>query len=197
MTNEELLVLCTEQINSNKIIDLPNDVFLSLSKEQAEFISNKFKHNTLMKLPESEILFFEWVKQVDNSVWADLWDNQDEEPYLVSLSFLPQLTDKYLGFPICDLLENDNYYFTSDHFADREAVLLVDTIKTRFMAKEKLTPAQCLMMEISIAPIDIWHFAYKYKLSIQTAKDAVESLVEDKVLIHLTQADELADFVNI
>ena len=67
-----------------------------------------------MKLPPSEISFFEWLKKNDNIVWNDLW-NEDEDLYQVSIDLLPQFSDNRNGFPICDLQDGLNYYFT-DHW---------------------------------------------------------------------------------
>ena len=55
---------------------------------------------------------------------------------------------------------------------------------------------QLLALQISAEPIDIWHFAYKNKFEIETAKKAAESLVEDNALVHFKEAEYLAQFVD-
>lgn len=52
------------------------------------------------------------------------------------------------------------------------------------------------MLEITIAPIDIWRFAYNHRFDVQSVKDAVAVLVEDKILVHLTDAEHLAHFID-
>ncbi len=188
---------CREQTAKERYIVFPEEVFSTIDVDTAKALVGSFAGNTLMKLPQREQVFFEWLRENDPRVWVDLWDSSDEEPYVVSISFLPLLSDTSRGFPICDLMENDNYYFTDAHIADKEARVFLDSIRERFLDKQKLTVAQTLALEISLAPIDIWHFAYRFGLSVETAKKAVRELVDDNILIHLTNAEHLANFVEI
>lgn len=196
MPQTALIEWCRETLKSNDYIDFPEDIFKTINDDDASILIATFSHHIMMKLPAREIAFHEWLKLEDPPVWEDLWGNSEVEPYLVSMTFLHLLLDETRGFPICDLLTCDNYYFSIDHMPDKEALMFIDSVKDRFNAREKLTAAQLLTLEISLDPIDIWHFAYKYKLPLAKAKQAVEDLVEDGVLIHLKSAEHLANFVE-
>jgi hypothetical protein len=198
MTDSEIIQWFESEDQHSEFVVFPDEIFDVITQEQAEMLSKRFSKTSLMKLPEFEILFFEWLKAVDPEVWDDLWKSNEEQPYIVGISFLPALIDKNgRGFPICDLLNEDNYYFSSAHLITEEAKMLVESVKARFLEKEKLTVEQLLALEISLSPIDIWHFAYKYELTPARAKEAVARLVADKVLIHIKEADKLADFVEM
>lgn len=179
----------------NRIFFVPEDIYSAITSEIALELSNRYGKDHLVNLPQREIFFFEWLKENDPEVWADLWANQMDEPYLVGMSFLPALVDKSLGFLICDLISKDNYYFSPSHIVEKESSFLLDSIKTRFLNKQSLTPAQLLLLQISYGPLDIWHFAYKSKISLSNAKNAVQILVEDNVLVHLKDAEHLSIFI--
>ena len=181
----------------DRIIEIPNEIYKILDEDKAVHIKNFYDGKYFMKLPESEIAFFEWLKENDPEIWKDLWDESPIEPYCVSFDFLPYLIRHGNGFPICDLLNNENYYFTPIHINGREAELMVETIKQRFLNRDSLTPAQTLLMEISLNPIDIWHFSYKYNIEIYKAQVAVAQLVEDESIVHFKLAEHLANFIHI
>lgn len=197
MSDNEIVNWFEKQAQSSRYIIIPQDVFDSITFEQSELIMRHFAHTALMLLPKREIEFFEWLKVHEESVWTDLWADAADEPYVVGVSFLSKLIklpDR--GFPICDLINNDNYYFSVSHMIDEEAKAFLESSRLRLLAKEKLTVAQLLAVEIAENPIDIWHFAYKYKLSISPVKQTVAQMVEDKVLIHFPDASHLANFIE-
>ncbi len=199
MTEVELLDWCRSQSSENGFIEFDKELLNSMARQQAELIKDELAHNTLMKLPAGEVEFFEWLKEADHAVWHDLWggNDLDHPPYIIGLTFLPEMVDSSGGlFPICDLLSTDNYYFTIGHMVDKESEILIDSVRDRFSNKEKLTVAQLLVLEISLGPVDIWHFAFKYKLSVEKAKSAAQELVEDDVLVHLKDAEHLAGFLE-
>jgi hypothetical protein len=196
MTNTEITALCDAQIDKQGYVDFPNEVFANIDKTQAEYLAEKYASSVMMFLPQYELNFFEWLKTEDIAVWNDLWLDEHMPPYLIGMSFLPSLLDQSRGFPICDLLENDNYYFTKDFFLPEHAQLFLESVKERFIAKEPLTTAQLLALEISLAPIDLWHFAFRHKIPLDAAKQAVRELVDDKVIVHFTDAAHLAPFVG-
>lgn len=185
-----------KQINNN-LLELTNDSLKLIDPEIAEFIKNKYKGKLMFKLNPDEIHFFEWLKLNDLEVWNDLWEGAENPDYLVSIDFLPYLIKYKTGFPICDLINNDNYYFVPIHLKNKEMEFLSDSLKTRLRNKETLTPAQLLLIEISLHPIDIWHFAYKYNLLIKTAKDAVQQLVDDEAIVHFKDSEHLANFIDV
>ena len=196
MTQNEYIEYCKNLISEKKPIDFSEEDFLLITPEIAISLAEKFEHVAMIKLPGREIKFFEWLKEEDINVWNDLWDAADEEPYLVAMGFLPILIDKSIGFPICDLLSTDNYFFTKAHLVDQESQIFLEAAQELFREKKKLTIEQLLVLTISVRPVDIWHFAYSYKISLNRAKEAVKNLVEDNVLVHLTDAGHLATFVD-
>ncbi|MBS1538857.1 MAG: hypothetical protein JST20_14055 [Bacteroidetes bacterium] len=197
MTTTQLIDLCAKQIEENSIMDLPDNIVATLSTEQAEAIVSHFRGKAFLRLPTKERQFFDWLKINDEPVWNDLWSDESIEPaYIVSVVFLPMLLDEVRGFPICDLLNENNYYFTNDHFISDEVDVLLEAIKERFLAQQTLTVSQLLVLEISMSPIDIWRFAYHHRIDLDQAKSAVHRLADEKLLIHLKSSDDLADFVE-
>lgn len=198
MTNEELIAYCQNSIETRNYILFEESVFAEITAEQARMLADKYASDTLMMLPQYEIDFFEWLRTEDEQIWLDLWGDDSNEPYLVGMYFLPRLVNRDgRGFPICDLIDNDNYYFTAAQMQDEEGKAIIDVARNRFQNNEDLTTAQLLALEISISPIDIWHFAYKHNISLADAKNAVAELVEDRALVHITSAEHLARFINV
>ena len=196
MTNELLINWVNEQKTKVEFIVFPEELLAGLNYEQTKLLAEYFGSDTLMQIPESEIRFFEWLKQADEPVWNDMWESEETAPYIVGMSFLPKLLNKTRGFPICDLVSNENYYFTAQHLVGKDSDFVLESIQKRFLAKESLTIPQLFMLEITIAPIDIWRFAYNHRFDVQSVKDAVAVLVEDKILVHLTDAEHLAHFID-
>lgn len=181
----------------NHILEIPDFIYDEIEQSQAQFLADFYSNDTLFRLPGKEVIFFEWLKENDIDVWKDLWDDELNSPYIISLSFLPLLKrNGYRGFPICDLVTQTNYYFAPAHLADKESELFVESAKTIFMNKQPMTLPQLLAMEISLEPIDIWHFAYKHNVSIADAKKAVHDLVNDELLVHLKDAEHLSTFID-
>ena len=152
---EKILKWCENPDLRGSYLDIPQEIIDLLDTESAETVAEFFNHNKLIKLPAHEIEFFDWLKKNDLEVWNDLWEDEQEEPYIVSVSLLPLLIDKSKGFPICDLLQTTNYYFTNEHIAGKEALLFLESIKERVKEGGELTPAQELFLEISEGPVDI------------------------------------------
>ncbi|MFC2131235.1 hypothetical protein ACFLSQ_07355, partial [Bacteroidota bacterium] len=165
MSNNEILKWCKEQAEQNDYITFPDSIFNILTDENAKSIVQKFGKNTLMKLPNREIEFFEWLKDNDRKIWDDLWET-DKDKYVVAVNFLSMLLDKKRGFPVCDLVANDNYFFTSSHMVDEESKIMIESVQNMYMDKKQLTVEQTLVLEISLAPIDIWRFAYRYNIAL-------------------------------
>lgn len=195
MSNEELLNWCEKYSLENEIFDFPDDIFGSINKVNSKLIVDNYGKHKFMRLPKKEIKFFEWLKTNDRKVWDDLW-KADEEAYIVSINFLPMLLDNARGFPICDLVENDNYYFTEQHAVDQEAKLLIESVQHLYHDHKQLTVEQTFILEVSLYPIDVWRFAYRYGLSVERAKKAVDTLVEERILVHLKDAEHLANFID-
>lgn len=196
MNEQEILDWCIKEANENDYIVFPESVISELTIEQAKLISAHLSQTTLMKLPERELKFFKWLKHYDPAIWEDLWGGVDEEPYIVGISFLPMLIEKGGCFPICDLMEEENYYFSAEHIVDEESKVFLESVKQRYIDKKPLTLAQKLILEISVAPLDIWHFAYRNRVLPNEAKAAAHDLIEDKLLVHITETEHLAGFVD-
>ncbi len=196
LTLNNLIDIIDKQSAENHFIEFSDDIFQALNKELAEALAKKFGASHLIKLPLREIKFFEWLQKNDIEVWNDLWGETDEDPYIVGMSFLPILLDKMRGYPICDLMNNENYYFTASHIVDKESEMLLESAKTRFINNEELTTAQLLILQISVSPTDIWHFAYNFNIDLNEAKKAVDELVQDNALVHLKEAEHLAPFID-
>ncbi len=195
----ELLKYCRNKSEKNGYVEFDAGILEGISERQAELLAESLGHDLLMKLPDAEIAFFEWLRVEDEIVWNDLWKNDSlgNEPYIVSFRFLATLLKSPdRGFPICDLLTTDNYYFSNKHMVDKESDIFLDSVKRIFQDKKDLSLGQLLALEISAEPLDIWHFAYKYNVEIERAKDAVARLVEDNVLVHLKDAEYLAGFIE-
>lgn len=200
MNIEEIILsieLQISQSDKNTIIEFNEETRSFLNQEIAIQLIRTFGSSLLIKLPPKEIAFFEWLKTEHVDIWVDLWGSEDSEmKYIVSLSFLPLLLDPVRGFPICDLISNINYYFTPAHLIGNDITFFVEAVKERFLQKEKLTVAQLLALEISMAPIDIWRFSYHHGLDIIAVKKAVEQLKEDSMLMHCVSHEELAEYVE-
>ncbi|MFP4526952.1 MAG: hypothetical protein ACLFQX_00265 [Candidatus Kapaibacterium sp.] len=198
MTDKELIEYIDQQAAAKDFVEFDRESFAALTQAQAQMLTDVYGHSTFMKLPPQEIEFFEWLLREDPEVWKDLWEAEGERPYIVGMGLLPALKrDNGRGFPICDLLENDNYYFAPAHLADKESRIFVESVRERFAAKRKLSTSQLLALEISFEAIDIWRFAYKHRIELAEAKRAARALAEDKIIVHLTEAEHLANFVEI
>lgn len=197
MDKKEIISWFDNEAKDNRLVAIPEEIFAEIDIKLANKIADKHKSKVLIKLPTYEIEFFEWLKESDNIIWLDLWENSKEEEYFVGCSFLPVLIEnEERGFPICDLLNNDNYYFSMQHMVDEESKAMIESVTNRFRNGEKLTIEHLLVLEISLGPIDLWHFCYKYKQDIKRVKSAVENLVEDNVLVHLKKAEYLAPLID-
>lgn len=198
MNTQQLLEWFDSQKQQSDIITLTTEVLQSLDKDNIQTIISQFHAHTFIKLPESEIAFFQWLYTVDQDVWNDLWKSEDnEEPYIVGLSLLGDLVAANRGFPICDLMTTDNFYFSSEHFIKGESDDFIEAIHNKVLSDSPLTMSQLLAWEIYTAPIDIWRFCYIHKVSIHEAKKAVHELVEDRILIHLKSAAELTAYMEL
>lgn len=195
MVDTELIAFFENEINKGIPIEFPE--FLELDALQAVKIADLFASKALIKLPKREIDFFEWLKVHDFQVWEDLWGGEEDEPYVVGISFLPILADKLRGFPICDLVSSDNYYFTEECIIEEEAKLFRDSSQERFINGNKLTLEQAFIVEVCAEPIDIWRFAYRYKVDINKTKAMVEKMAEEKLILHVRDRNQLAGLIKI
>ena len=198
----KIIESCSKSIEKTNFIYLNENEFPLLNDKIISEILDKFGGKYLIRLPESEISFFEWLKINDYNVWQDIWlndtvDNNCDEIYLVSVNLLPVFMNlDGRGLPICDLQNTENYFFTMAQMVDEESKLMIEATQELFRNHKPLTVAQMLALEISLDPIDIWHFAYKHKIDLEQAKEAVKTLVEDNALVHLKEAEYIVPFIH-
>ncbi len=195
MQIKQLIKEKEEQLKQQSYIEFSDEQISSLSKDDKKKIIDTFHGRSMLKLPASEIAFFEWLKKEDNAVWQDLWADFPEWEYRVSIDFLDHLGDAGNGFPICDLEDVENYYFTIRHIKPGgrgEMQAIVD----KNDAGEKLNIDELLLFELHLAPIDIWHYAYRYKLALTDAKKMIEDMVYKGWLVHLPNRDDLTKYIE-
>ncbi|MFZ9760769.1 MAG: hypothetical protein ACO3EO_07300 [Candidatus Kapaibacteriota bacterium] len=184
------------QSGSQGILTFDEDILTKLSIEDAKSILAHVGTTHLMQLPKKEVLFFEWLKENHPLVWNDLWGNDHEHLYVVGIEFFPLMLDPVRGFPICDLLTLENYFFVPDHLIGDEIPFYLEAVKERYLKQETVTVAQLLVLEISMAPIDAWRFSYHHRIEMDRVLKAIQDLKEEGMLLHLGKAEDLADFIS-
>jgi len=190
---------CKHSIDANGYIDFDTATLASMSEHDAHDVVSTYGSRTLMRLPAHEVEFQEWLRVNDPDVWNDLWSNEPDAPYLVSLSFVRDFigSPEKGAFLICDLQHADNYFFTPDMLLEKESTDYVSAVRDRFLAGGSMTVEQAITVEMSAGPMDIWHFAYLRGVDLDRAKRAVASLVEDRIIVHVSKADHLSSFFDV
>lgn len=155
-------------------------------------VLDAFGSSVLMLLPPRERAFMDWLKEVDPAVYTDLWG--DDIP-AVSLHFIEAFKRADRGFVICELESCDNYYFTDRHIK-AEAREGLPGILDRAGSGKQLGIGEVLLFEILQHPIDIWHFCYKYAISIEKGKAAIAELAGHDWLVHLTAREDLSKYIE-
>jgi hypothetical protein len=183
-----------EQNDFNRMIDLlsadegqvrqvtiPEEAIAELTREQADELVARYGSSTLLTLPESEQRFFRWLRDHDPSVWADLWG--DDEEYLVSIGYLPELLPKRRGFLICDLAEQQNFFFTQESITPEDGKIFLDAALDIVHQNGQLAMEQAFVIEAWRAPIDQWRFAYNYRVPLDQVKRMVLWLLAEGILL--------------
>ncbi len=186
-------------INEHGYIVLPGDVLAGLGEEDVLDIVSTHGSSKLMRLPDHEIAFFEWLRVNDPAVWNDLWSDVADAPYLVSLSYLeafagPEARGTFL---IRDLQSVPNFYFTPEMVLLKESADFLAATRTRLEDRASLTLGQAFALQASLGPMDLWHFAYQHGKSIDAVKEAVAALVEDRILVHVPTTEHLTDHFDV
>ncbi len=195
MSIRKLLEEKENQLSRHGYMEFGAEELDNLNTIDLKHILDVFKGHALMKLPASEIRFFEWLKEADPSVWDDLWADAEDEAYLVSVNFLSHFVGRNLGFPICDLVDEPNYWFSPRHIKPKGREEL-DEIFVKVEQGVKLNLAEYFLYSLHAGSFDIWHFCYKHKLDIADVKAIVEDLVFRGLLVHLTQRDDLVKYLD-
>ncbi len=206
MTTQELIGYVHSRIEqplamAHAVVAIPNDIFWSISREQAEALTEAFGTTVFLRLPESEKKFFDWLRSTEPAVWQDLWgmdipDGESDEPYLVGMGLLPEILHEARGFPICDLTTQSNFFFSIKNFNAEEIKPMIDAIVHRMGNKVDVSAKELLLMEIRRAPIDVWRFAYFYRVPVQDVKLIVAELVEDGVLRYAADREDMSEFLQ-
>jgi len=195
MNLEKLISQKEADFKNNNYIQFSDKEIEQLRLDEIEDIISHFKGHTLMKLPPAEIEFFEWLKKNDNAVWQDIW-GEDDNLYQVSIDFLAQFLKEKNGFPICDLENRENYYFTVKHIKP-DGLAQMEKIIDKTEKQKKLSIDELLLFELHIAPIDIWHFCYRYKLPIINVKTLISDMVYKGWIVHLPLSEDLLKYIDI
>jgi hypothetical protein len=188
-----LLDSLRSRIVKDGFLELTDAECTLLGDEDIRELNQEYGAHVLMRLPPRERTFFEWLHQSDPAVWEDLW--ADDQDLLVSMSHLHQLQSVDGGFLICELESQRNYFFVPKLIKHRGIEALEQVFRKIDQGKE-LAVGEVLLYEIVRKPIDIWHFCYKYSISIGTGKRAIAELVEQDCLTHLTQREDLAPYLE-
>ncbi len=162
--------------------ELSEEELTSLTGEQAQELISLFGYNTMIRLPERERNFFDWLRGNDPSVWEDLWDAEDDRQYYVSMSHLKSFLPGQRGFPICDLVGQENFYFTSDEITENDGKIFVENALDVIADRGKLAMEQAFAVEVWRGPIDQWRFAWMYNLPLDDVKKMVRWLITEGVL---------------
>ena len=193
MNLSELINKKQEEFNQKNYIQFEQQDLEQLDAKSALKVIDHFHGHTLMKLPQTEIDFFEWLKINDNAVWNDLW--QDEEDlYMVSIDLLRHFLKGKSGFPICDL-EIPNYYFTVKHIKPK-GLEQMETILSKTESGKKLDIDELLLFELHLAPTDIWHFSYRYDLPVIEVKELVSEMDYKGWIVHLPKSEDLLRYID-
>ncbi len=171
--------------------ELSTEEIESMTPEQADELVAMYGATTLVRLPESEREYFEWLKEEDRVIWDDLWGGVEEnELYYVSMSHLRGLLPGKRGFPICDLAENPNFYFTSDDITEENGSAFVEHAVEVITDKGDLSMDQAFVIEVWRGPIDLWRFAWMYNLPVVEVRKMVHWLLKEEILAVPTQREE-------
>jgi hypothetical protein len=192
---KNLIAAKEKQLDAKGYIQFSQTELQTMTKKDTEEIEENFHGRAMMALPKEEIDFFKWLQENDPAVWDDLW-NDVEEPYRISLDFLHHFILNGNGFPICDLINVDNYWFHSRHIKPK-AVEKMDEIQQKLEGKGSLSFEEGLLVEIARGSIDLWHFCYRYKLPLIVAKKKIEIMHRDDLLVHLKDREDLVKYLDV
>jgi hypothetical protein len=180
--------------SENNFIQFSDKEIAGLDSKKVATIVDHFHGRALMKVPPSEILFFEWLKKIENRVWNDLWGEGDDL-YLVSIDLLGQFLKEKNGYPICDL-EEENYYFTVKHIKPKGMQEMERIIK-KTEDGIQLDIDELILFELHIAPFDLWHFAFRYQLPMDDLKKLISDMEYKGWIVRLSESADLLRYVEV
>lgn len=195
MDIDKFVKLKTKAVTKNRLLSFSKDELKELRLDEAEYFVKTIERNILMKLPDEEIAFFDWLKEKDPQIWDDIWDEEENE-YYVSLDLLPQFIGSNNGFPICDLIDQSNYWFVIDHIKPKGMEQMKEILE-KFNKGQQIGNMELFLSEISQASIDIWHFSYKFGFSLKYVKAMIEEMVYKGWIVHLSDREDLIKYIEI
>jgi hypothetical protein len=199
MTFTDVLHTIADSVAAHGHIAFPGEVLSQLSPEDVASIREAYGSLYLMKLPDHEIAFFEWVKEVEPEVWNDIWASTDEAPYLVSLAHLPDFAGPMHpgSYWIRDLQSVPNYFFMPDMILQKESQDFLAASRHRLLDQQRVSLPQAFALQASVGPVDLWHFAYHHQIPLTEVREAIAALVEDQIVVHVPRAEHLSDYFNV
>ena len=183
----------TQRVRQN-YLSFEKGELAQLSAEQIRHVMDFFHGYTLMQLPQSEIDFFEWLKSADRAVWDDLWGDEENQ-YLVSIDLLEKLAGISAQFPLCDLIDSPNYWFSPKHIKPEGSEAMID-ISRKVDAGVELELEELLLLSMAEADMDIWHYGYLNHLKMNRLKAAVEEMVYRGWIVHLPDREDLVKYIE-
>jgi hypothetical protein len=192
---QDLLKEKESQLASVGYVQFSRQELDQLDEQSTGQIEKHFHGHTMMLIPENEIQFFEWLKENDRVVWDDLWQDQ-ENPYRISIDFLHHFIKDRNGFPICDLVRQENFWFAPAHIKPK-GMELFKSINHKSNQHIKLTFEEALLYEIALGSIDIWHFCYRYTYPLSIAKQKVLKMHKEDLLVHLGKREDLVGYLDV
>lgn len=195
MNMDKLISGKRKQLKEKNYIEFSDEEINSLRPDEVQYFVDRYHGFALMKIPPSEVDFFEWLRIKDEPVWNDIWEGEPDV-YKVSTDLLPVFLEGQNGFPICDLVDEPNYWFSERHIKPKGQEELED-ILLKYQNEEKLSVAELFLLELLNAPMDIWHFCYRYRLSVDAMKQTIGNMVSKGWLVHLTDREDLVKYIEI
>jgi hypothetical protein len=192
---KKILIDAKKQLDKQNYIEFSADQLSSLRLDQVQAIVDEFHGYALLKMPKSEIDFFTWLKTNDQPVWNDIWQDEDDM-YLVSIDLLSHFIEGGLGFPICDLIDEPNYWFNA-RLIKPKGMEELENIIVKLENGEKVSIGEAFLLEVSTRPVDIWHFCYNHNLPVKRMKEIIDDLLYQGFLVHLTDREDLVKYLDI
>ena len=194
MDIQKLIAAKEAQRKNQSYISFSEAELQSITEDQIQHVMDYFHGYTMMQLPALEIDFFNWLRENDPAIWDDLWGD-NEDMYLVSIDLLRHLCGVDGIFPICDLMDEPNYWFCDRHIKPQGREALLD-IELKRQSGAKLKVAERFLLEVDAGSTDIWHFAYRFKLTPDRVRKAVDELEQQGLLVHLPDRADLVKYIE-
>ena len=195
MNMEKLISAKGRQLKENNYIEFSDEELNALRPDEIQHLVERYHGFALMRIPPSEVAFFEWLRDQDEEVWNDIWEGEPDM-YLVSTDLLPVFQEGKNGFPICDLVDQPNYWFSERHIKPKGREEL-EHIVQKYENQGKLNIGELFLIQLLNAPTDIWHFCYRFNISVASMKRVIATMVSNGWLVHLTDRDDLVKYIEI